>query len=131
MYKRPLHRPGLNAMQATLWACMAEGLLLILAHGLCIVCKKEWSIELSFSWAHVIVSFFFIMLFARWVLIAAVELYQRYAPAHIREKCCCTPSCSEYAIMALNKYYWPKACWKIYIRLTRTCQGAERIIDYP
>ena len=30
--------------------------------------------------------------------------YQRYAKSTTRLKCCCSPSCSQYAIIALRKY---------------------------
>ena len=33
-----------------------------------------------------------------------IRLYQRFAPASIRLKCCCEPSCSQYTIIALQKY---------------------------
>ena len=37
-------------------------------------------------------------------LICAVKLYQRFAPASLRDKCRFEPSCSEYMILAIKKY---------------------------
>ena len=61
----------------------------------------------------------------------AVELYQQYASETTRRKCHCMPSCSEYALLALDKYWWPKALWQIYRRLTHTCMQPGYKVDYP
>ena len=61
----------------------------------------------------------------------AVKLYQRYASEETRRKCRCMPSCSEYALLALDKYWWPKALWLIYRRLTHTCMQPGYKVDYP
>ena len=42
--------------------------------------------------------------FAKQYLIFAIMFYQRYAKSTTRLKCCCSPSCSQYAIIALRKY---------------------------
>ena len=38
------------------------------------------------------------------VLIWLVRVYQRYARSETRLKCCFIPSCSEYAVLAIQKY---------------------------
>lgn len=51
--------------------------------------------------------FWFFIVFAvasKYYLIFAVMIYQRFAKAEIRLKCCCYPSCSQYSIIALRKY---------------------------
>ena len=51
--------------------------------------------------------FWFLITFAvasKYYLIFAVMVYQRFAKAEIRLKCCCYPSCSQYSIIALRKY---------------------------
>lgn len=45
-----------------------------------------------------------LILFSTELCIFCIRLYQRFAPASTRLKCCCTPSCSQYAIIALQKY---------------------------
>lgn len=50
------------------------------------------------------VSIVLICIFSKYYFIFAVKIYQRYAKASTRLKCCCYPSCSEYAIIALRKY---------------------------
>lgn len=58
-----------------------------------------------------------------------VRMYQHYAKSETRLRCCMTPSCSEYAILAFKKY---GAIWgsiKTFKRLLR-CHPPGGI-DYP
>lgn len=70
------------------------------------------------------------LLFHKIILITCIELYQHYAPEHIRRKCICMPSCSVYATMALKKYNTFKAVHLILSRLERCC-GTICYIDFP
>ena len=72
-----------------------------------------------------------ILLGGKHILLFLVRLYQHYAPERRRRQCCCMPSCSEYAILALNKYVWIKALRLIVRRVTRTCPSPGYKIDYP
>ena len=72
-----------------------------------------------------------LLIFARNICKNAIKMYQRYASEETRRKCHCMPSCSEYALLALDKYVWPKALWLIYRRLTHTCCLPGYKIDYP
>lgn len=38
------------------------------------------------------------------ILIGLIRIYQRYAPASLRNKCRFEPSCSEYMVLSLQKY---------------------------
>ena len=40
----------------------------------------------------------------KYYLIFFILCYQRYAKSSTRLKCCCYPSCSQYALIALRKY---------------------------
>ena len=65
----------------------------------------------------------------RFSFIWFVRLYQHYAKSETRLRCCMTPSCSEYAILAFKKY---GAIWgsiKTFKRLLR-CHPPGGI-DYP
>lgn len=64
-------------------------------------------------------------------LIGAIRLYQRYAPEHIRRKCLFKPTCSEYAILAIEKYGVIRGGYKAYIRLFKKCRGRTYRIDEP
>lgn len=66
---------------------------------------------------------------SRFILIWFVRLYQRYASAEIRLRCCFTPSCSEYTILALKRYGTVIGGIKSVNRLIR-CK-APGGIDYP
>lgn len=62
--------------------------------------------------------------------IGAIRLYQQIAPHKIRNACRFEPSCSNYAILALQKYGFFKG-WKMAInRLTR-CKIPNGGEDYP
>lgn len=64
-------------------------------------------------------------------MIGAVRLYQRYAPEDTRRKCLFKPTCSEYAILAIEKYGPIKGGIKAYNRLFKKCKGRIYRIDEP
>ena len=64
-------------------------------------------------------------------IIGAIRLYQRYAPDDIRRRCLFKPTCSEYAILAIEKYGVIIGLIKSYIRLFKKCRGNIYRIDYP
>lgn len=53
------------------------------------------------------------------ILIWSVRVYQRFAPADVRRRCVFTPTCSQYAIQALEKYGVIRGVPKIISRLRR------------
>ena len=64
-------------------------------------------------------------------LIGIIHLYQHYAPEEIRRRCLFKPTCSEYAILAIQKYGVIIGLIKTYIRLFKKCRGNIYRIDYP
>lgn len=64
-------------------------------------------------------------------LIGIIRLYQHYAPEDIRRRCLFKPTCSEYAILAIQKCGVIIGLFKIYIRLFKKCRGNIYRIDYP
>lgn len=77
------------------------------------------------------ISFFIVLaLFSKWMLIGLVHIYQHYASEYRRRKCLFKPTCSEYAILALNKYGSIRGTLKTINRLRR-CKGDKYRIDYP
>ncbi len=64
-------------------------------------------------------------------IIGAIRLYQRYAPEDIRRRCLFKPTCSEYAILAVQKYGVIRGLFKAYIRLFKKCRGNIYMIDEP
>lgn len=65
----------------------------------------------------------------RYIMIWFIKVYQRYAKSETRLRCCYTPSCSEYAILALKKYGAIIGGIKTVRRLLRC--GPLGGIDYP
>lgn len=95
--RRPLFRPKVNyflALSLFLFCeAGAEWLSYRLCNRLCI----------GFSTAYCCVQLLLLLLLGRWAVIFFVKLYQRHAPEHIRRRCHCRPSCSEYALVVLRR----------------------------
>lgn len=53
------------------------------------------------------------------ILIWSILMYQRFAPAEVRRRCVFTPTCSQYAIQALERYGVIRGVPKIISRLRR------------
>lgn len=64
------------------------------------------------------------------LLIKFVRFYQKHAPKHIRSACLFTPTCSEYMILAINKYGSIIGIYKGIKRILR-CKYPNGGIDYP
>ncbi|WP_419308204.1 membrane protein insertion efficiency factor YidD [Chromohalobacter israelensis] len=59
-----------------------------------------------------------------------VRLYQRLAPSRLRDACLFEPTCSSYAILALQKYGFLKG-WGMALRRIGTCRPPHGGRDYP
>ncbi|MCF0138025.1 MAG: membrane protein insertion efficiency factor YidD [Oscillospiraceae bacterium] len=53
------------------------------------------------------------------LLIFLVRLYQRYVSPAFPPRCCFIPTCSQYAVEALEKHGALKGCWLTLKRLLR------------
>lgn len=80
---------------------------------------------------HEVVHLIVLICWGRTIMSWIVKIYQRYAPESMRRQCSCMPSCSEYALLALEKYWWPKALMLIVKRVTHTCRQPGYKKDYP
>lgn len=67
---------------------------------------------------------------AKHAVIWMVHLYQNKAPDEMRLQCVFEPSCSEYMILAVEKYGVIRGVYKGIGRLRR-CHGPNCGIDYP
>ncbi len=67
---------------------------------------------------------------ARPNVVLAIRLYQRYAPEHIRLRCAMTPTCSEYAVLAIRRHGILRGTLMTYRRLRHRCDGTP-VTDYP
>lgn len=77
-----------------------------------------------------IVLLVYVLLTVKHVFICAIKIYQRYAPDSLRNKCRFEPSCSEYMILAIEKYGLIKGLQKGICRLKR-CNIDGGGYDFP
>lgn len=135
---RPLYRPKTNIRMTLLRLLAFESsvilvsliLFLILIHygGAFFSLMEERELFLLIYNG---VTILFLILFLKRIFITTIELYQHYAPEETRRKCLLMPTCSEYALLALQKYGVIKGMYKIYVRITKKCKGNTYYIDYP
>jgi len=124
--KRELERPDINVIRIIIYA-----VLFICA---VVVCTFFTSFLFRNIHAGLLLPGYTILglaLFSKRIIICLVRLYQCYAPERIRRKCLFKPTCSEYMIMALEKYGLFKGLYKSIYRLFFKCKGFHYSIDYP
>jgi putative component of membrane protein insertase Oxa1/YidC/SpoIIIJ protein YidD len=64
------------------------------------------------------------------MVIGFVHLYQHYSPEAVRRNCLFKPTCSEYMLLAIEKYGLFRGVLKSFGRFKR-CHGETYQIDYP
>ncbi len=72
----------------------------------------------------------YILLTTKQLFICTIKLYQKYAPDSLRNKCRFEPSCSDYMILAIEKYGLIKGLQKGICRLKR-CNIDNGGYDFP
>ena len=125
-YVRKNIRPTINWVKGLLYllAFLLIEATLIISLYFC-VDNKIYSIVVPIAFA-----FFFVIIHIKPLTIWGVRVYQRYAPDKIRNKCRFEPSCSEYMILAIQKYGFIKGFVKGINRLHR-CKPPNRGFDLP
>ena len=73
---------------------------------------------------------FIVVIKAKKTIIWLILLYQKYAPERLRKSCVFEPTCSNYMLMAIDKYGLVKGLTKGIIRLIR-CHPPNGGIDNP
>ena len=63
-------------------------------------------------------------------MIALIRMYQRLAPAAVKDRCRFEPSCSEYAALAFERHGAMLGLWRAITRLLR-CRPPNGGEDYP
>ncbi len=81
-------------------------------------------------WLVVPVAILIFLLFIKPSFILFVLLYQKFAPASLRASCRFEPSCSNYMLLAIEKYGFLRGFFKGMRRLFR-CHYPNGGIDYP
>lgn len=129
-----LHRPKIYFVRVGV--TIIENIILTIA-ATCMICSmvkvNEHEIvgnrRLLMLKVFLLIALLMIVITSKYILIWCIKVYQRYAKSETRLKCCFTPSCSEYAILALDKYGVVIGCYKAAGRLLR-CHPPGGI-DYP
>jgi len=130
--QRVLERPSANILCASknmFVFLMSEILLTASTYMLFAKCTSH-SISFAIILFSVYMLFGFVIVSKR-AIIGLVKMYQHYAPERIRRKCLFKPTCSEYMILAIEKYGVLKGLYKSIYRLFFKCSGFVYSIDYP
>lgn len=99
----PLNRPKIS-----FWKPIIIFAIFLCINVICVfffqnVLKEEMSLT-TIIITIVVIDMVFLLLVLKRAVIWLVHLYQHYAPDEVRLKCVFEPSCSEYMIMAIEKY---------------------------
>lgn len=131
-----LYRPEIHFGKAAVVTIISIILALLVSWiiMLMLVCQGIYNSErnstliifLSIYWK---VQLIVVLLLLKYIFIWFIRVYQRYAKSETRLRCCYTPSCSEYTILALKKYGLVLGSIKAIKRLLRC--GPPGGIDYP
>jgi hypothetical protein len=62
--------------------------------------------------------------------VAIIRLYQLVAPARLRQSCRFEPTCSEYAILALQKFGFVNG-WRLALSRLYRCRPSDGGVDMP
>ncbi|MCD7823574.1 MAG: membrane protein insertion efficiency factor YidD [Oscillospiraceae bacterium] len=125
-YKRTLSRPEIN------WLAVVLSLALPLAVSIILgIVIHSFGAPVAVA---VIVPCMLLAVYAaammKRTVICAVKIYQRYASDEIRNKCRFEPSCSDYMLLAIEKYGLLKGL-KMGINRLKRCNINGGGIDYP
>ncbi|MBO4573647.1 MAG: membrane protein insertion efficiency factor YidD [Clostridia bacterium] len=127
VYKKSLIRPNTNAFTIIIIFISIVVFGIICSFLIIKLTNNENNSFLIF----LLVCLSIFILTSRLFCIKLVECYQHYAKVETRRKCLCRPTCSEYAIISLKKYFLPVALFKILKRLLKTCRGGIYKNDEP
>lgn len=125
-YVRKLNRPKINWRKI---ACFSL-IIVLLATLFFFVIKYIFAstvIGLLSAMAFLIIC---VAVMRKKIVICLIHIYQRYASDRIRNKCRFEPSCSEYMIIAVEKYGFFRGIKKGIHRLLR-CNENNGGFDYP
>lgn len=99
-YKRVLKRPEISWGKLILSLVGTGGFFALLVWGVFSMGIPGWA-----KWGSILgVGALFLLIHLKRICISVVELYQRFAPESVRNKCRFEPSCSVYMILSIQKY---------------------------
>ena len=125
-YNRQLIRPAISWMRILAFVALACVGMLVIYHLL-----VTFSVPQIYACCICVACVLILILVClKRILICFIQIYQRYAPASIRNKCRFEPSCSQYMILSLQKYGTWRGLKKGINRLKR-CNAEDGGFDYP
>lgn len=125
-YKRKLNRPKIYWLKILLFSLISTTIF-ILSFYITYTLSNSALLSCILSCLLLII---FLLANCKRIIICIIKIYQRYAPTSLREKCRFEPSCSEYMILAIEKYGFIKGVKKGINRLKR-CNINNGGFDYP
>lgn len=124
----PLNRPDIRYTKPIV-AFLGFILMIVIATILVIrLADSRYNAGLCVA-TDVFVAVIYVCIIGKKAVIWLVKCYQHYAPDKVRLRCVFEPSCSEYMILAVNKYGLFRGVWKGIHRLFR-CKPPGGV-DYP
>ena len=120
--KKELIRPDIKPLRGVM------KIALVIAFGVVLALMQK-----RFPWVFAVGMVILFMVTAfnlKKAVIWSVLCYQKYAPEKMRQSCLFTPSCSEYMILAVEKYGVVKGVFKGINRILR-CHNPNGGVDYP
>lgn len=125
-----ISRPDISLFKVLLSFFLWTGLCCALAFSSFYI-TNIFELNIALAYAISIASSVLIILCkAKAMITNTVLLYQKFAPKEIRQSCLFTPSCSEYMLLAVEKYGAFRGFLKGCRRITR-CHHPNGGEDYP
>ena len=129
-------RPTLNGRAVAFWvagilifsACISLAIVVFLKDAGWANREQKW-FSIGFFRIFTVMLLFSVFLARRSFCIFAIKLYQKYADAETRLRCLQTPTCSNYGILAIEKFGVVWGIWKTIRRVKRCCPPGK--VDYP
>ena len=126
LYSRSLNRPKIHWFNLVCFILFSFAFFTVIA----VILNQLrlhilWNVLIIFT-----IVLLYIILFAKRIVLFIIKLYQRLAPAAVRNKCRFEPSCSEYARLSIEKYGLIKGIPKAIDRMKR-CNINGGGFDFP
>lgn len=128
--KRELHRPPISLPKLLLGFFVWSALAALAVTAVVLVGTSTALPSTVVSVLAAAVALVFFCLKAKALIRSTVLIYQRYAPEKLRRSCLFTPSCSEYMLLAIDKYGTLVGFFKGCVRLGR-CHHPNGGVDFP
>ena len=125
-YIRKLVRPRINWIRVIIYLTLPIAITVLFFYIAGRLQLPSWSLKLSI----LLYMALYFWLTKKRAAICLIRIYQKYAPSNLRNKCRFEPSCSEYMILAIQKFGFFVGIKKGIKRLKR-CNIDGGGYDYP